>query len=379
MPRTALALLLLGSLVVACGEDDPSTPGGGPGDTTTPGDTTNPGDTTQPGSCTAPEPTALGAFPVTSIGFAVTNDGIYTYDPKSGNDTGNVGRPKTGAILKLPKTGGEPTVFYAPSNVEHGLGEILGIGDDLFFLENDLYADDEESAELYRLPQGGGAPVLVTTTKFDPFGLLRTHDDTNVYYATSTVKGSGVYRIPRAGGAAVLIGDVDGTLVAHTQVHGGNVYFVEGQGTGAIWRTPVNAASAAEQVLVKEENPCLTGLRVVDDGYLCTGALSLTKLGTDFAQQAKLYDVLETAEDADGSAPTVHGIDGQDVFFNSASPASKRVSFRTFALGETTTRAIACGVANVRSAHVGADGIWLLEQSENAAGEQVYQVKKIAR
>jgi len=312
------------------------------------------------------------------IGLSQSTDSLFVIDGNGGADTGNVILPKTGVILKVPKAGGAPVPIYTPTPPRR-VTAANADGADLFFLEYDVNTADAKPATLSKMPAAGGAPASVTTTTFDIVSTIDAITATDLLVNAPTTAGNfGLHRIARAGGTPVLIADVPSTKLASVSILGDDVFFAGAQGAGKVYKTSLSAA-APSQSEVKDTSPCAGGFTLVAGGLYCGGLLELTKMDRAFVKQATIYSALSTPEDKEGSAPSVYGIDGANIFFGANTGSENRVTIRTFAEGTTAHRALACDVASVRSAVVDASAVYFIESRAEGSGASALFLKKVGR
>lgn len=360
------ALLVAGATILACSSDDDAANGTTPG---VDGGTSNEG-----GGSTAPDgtftcdkkATQIGALPNRAAnGMAANDSAIFAWDNGGGLDTG--AGSKTGAIVKLAKTGGEVTTLYAPTSTTADLVGLLVSGDDVFTTETT--SDDTQTHKLLRISATTGTATTVAErpgTQED-FGDLVAVDDASVFY----FHGDSLYRQPRAGGAPV---EIAATGFLSAQVFGADL-LLGGGGLGQtpLWRVPRNAASKAEAVKLTDNTGCFGQLTPVEGGYYCAETTTLTKLGADFKPAETIWKDTDGTDGDKARLPRILGIEGTRAYFSVAGATT----IRSFDIGATTTTLVGCGADGVLEGVVDATTVYVrVTPTEDG---QPWPIMKLAR
>ncbi len=360
MLRTTLSLLalsLVAARLLACSSEDPGTSasasdgdgGGGGGGTMSPGD---PSDSSCASAVTAQR---LADLPKdTSNYVGISGDSLVVLDPNSGADTGNIVVPKTGSLLAVPKAGGSLTTFHTPS-ADRTLSAFYGDGTDIWFLEGKL----AQKYGVFRKATGNASATALGAESYDYLLSYFAGTDANaVYFVSPRDSDFAIVKLDRTTGAETLLAKVSSTLLGNAQLSGGYIWYFEAQGTGAFFKTPINAAMPAP-VQVTTKNCFGGGLLVAGTDFYCGGALSIDKYDESFAVGTKLFSVLDYSTNRNGPKP--NGIVGTDVVVNvNSDPQGSDAIF----LVPTTpgpARKVVCGVGSVANITVQGNTMYWIE------------------
>lgn len=369
-------LAMAGCAVLGCSDDASSSPSeGGDGGTEQDGSGNQnadggPQNDGSSGSCTGPAAAQVGLFGAKAARLQHTSDALFVWDRGAGDPSPSSGT--TGAIMKLPKAGGEASVLYKPTVASHVVLDVLAEGSDVFTAEFDNDTNSDTDGVLLRIPAGGGSatPVATLSATSDDFGNLVAIDATSVFFTQN----DSLYRVPRAGGAPVEIATLGGELVV-AQIVGDDLILSQKLAGTNVWRVPRSAASPAEAVKLTDQSNCMGDLLAVPGGYYCASTLAVTKLDANFVAGAKVYDLLDSGDP--GSLPRFAGLDGTRVLFGAKAAANTTGPFRSFELGTTTSNVIACGIGSWLEAVVDPSAVYLLQQQPGA--DAPMQVVKFTR
>lgn len=358
------ALLVAGAAVLACSGDDETNSGTAPG---VDGGTSNEGGSTTPdGTFTCnTKATQIGALPNRSAnGMAANDTTIFAWDNGGGLDTGS--GSKTGAIVKLAKSGGDVTTLYAPTSTKVDLVGLLVSGDDVFTTE--ITNDDAETHKLVRISASSGTATTVAErpgTQED-FGELVAVDDASVFY----FHGDSLFRQPRAGGAPFEIAKT-GFLSA--QVFGPDLILGGGGlGQSPLWRVARNATTDSA-VKLTDNTGCFGQLTPVEGGYYCAETTTLKKLGADFAPAETIWRDTDGTDGDTARLPRIIGIVGNKAYFSVAGATT----VRAFDVGATSTTLLGCGADGVLEGVVDATAVYVRVMP--AEDGQPWPIMKLAR
>lgn len=357
-------LVVSSGAVVACSSDDAASSPTGDGDgNSTPdtgnddhdGDAGNSQTQTDSGACSGPAASQIGLFGTMAMRLQQTADALFVWDIRAGDTSASTGN--TGAIMRMPKTGGDPTVLYKPSVNTHAVLDVLAEGADVYTAEFDNDGNSSTAGVLLRIPAAGGAATTVATlTKSsNDFGNLVAVDDKSVFFTQN----DSLYRVARAGGVPVEIAAL-GVETISAQIFGDDLILSQKLAGSSVWRVPRTAASKAEAQKLTDRNNCMGDLLAVTGGYYCASTLSITKLDSNFVVGDKVYSLLDSGDP--GAVPRFAGVDGNHVLFGAKASASAPGPFRSFDVGETSTKIIACGIGSWLEAAVDANAVYLLQQ-----------------
>lgn len=358
-----LILCAVGTLacfsIAGCSSDAGTTPTGDGGVPTADGATLPTGDGATAAECAAlPPQELLAELPDSaSAVFELGTEGAVVADPNGGSDTGNAFYPKTGVLLRVPKAGGGASAFHTPAS-NRGLASMLVQGADVFFMELDP-ASPSKSGQLFRKGFSDASATAIGTPRYDGLtSYIAGADATNVYLVSPAGAGFNVLKVDRASGSETVLAQLDSTQLGQAQLQGGFVWFYGGQGTGALYKTPITAAAAA-QVSVTDKTCFGGGLLVGENAFFCGGSLKLTKYDAAFQNPIELLDTV--ALGGNTSAPRPQAVAGSEVLVSVTIPPKDRTRLFAVPITGGPSRPVACEVGNIRRAFVDANFAYFLD------------------
>jgi hypothetical protein len=282
-------------------------------------------------------------------------------DTNGGRDTGNSFAPKSGALLRVPKTGGAPSDFHVPAAADRAIGDFYADGTDVWFIEGPTAMRSQSG--IFRRGAADAMATPLGTTRYDGLTAYVAGVDANSVYAiTPGMSGSvDAVRIDRASGTETVIASDVSSVGAWT--YDGFLWFYSASG-GGYFKAPLSA-SGASPTKVTDIN-CLSGLLLSPDGFFCGGPLTIQRYADEtFSAPTRIFDILDTK--LEGNGPRPHAVAGANVIVSLRINPKKRTPLLLVPKTGGAWRPLACDVASVE--HLVTDGAFAYWLERRADGD----------
>jgi len=296
-------------------------------------------------------------------------DYIYLHDYNAGNDTGITVFPKTGAILRVLKTGGTVEVFYTPADIGETITSFHVNGDDLFTYDSSR--DSSKKAKVVRTSLSARSSTAIATALPSEIVLNVFASDAQSLFYTASGNASGemaIYRLLRAGGDPEIVTRIASGFLGNVQLQGNDIWFSTGQGAGPLYKVEKNAiAGVASQVSTKT---CLKGLVVTADAIVCGSGFEINKFDRTMENQQLLVKALDDGVVSPGKGLVeVLSVEGNTVYYFSPVAPEKRTGLGRVALTGGATSVVACDRGDILGLAADAGAVFWFEQRADARGE----------